>query len=272
MPCGSDGEESNAPPDPSFSTPTKVIRNAGAAHAESDAEGMETEADVEKQFDKSTGKKRKFAPFHEYSVVGQWATGPDSLLEPAEIEHQIKMLMEKFMQDSRLMIAPGKDPEKNKTDKALWKQQRKEYWNSRTDEMVHTFKCPMDHRCRCKAKVRIITGKGYKRLEFHGTHDVTSHAADHWSNKAFAHFGHGRETENINIGQMMPSALVGDITGGGRRGRGARGSGCACRRGGRLGPRSATSASCSASASLTAGAASACAASRAQRRSRAARG
>ena len=177
MSCRSNEEESNAPPDPSFSTPTKVIRNAGAAHAESDAERMVTEPDadasVEKQFDKSTGKKRKFAPFHEYSVVGQWATCPNSLLETAEIEHQIKMFMKKFMQDSRLMIAPGKDPEKNKTDKALWKQQRKPYWNSRTDEVVHMFKCLMDHRCRCTAKVRICTGKIYKRLEFHGTHDET---------------------------------------------------------------------------------------------------
>ena len=117
----------------------------------------EPNPDVEKQFDKSTGKKstgkkRKYAAFNEYRVVGQWATGPDSLLEAAEIEHQIKMHMKKFRKDIRLMIAPGKDPEKNNTDKALWKQQRKEYWNSRTDEMVHMFKCPMDHRCRCKAR------------------------------------------------------------------------------------------------------------------------
>ena len=170
-------------PPPVFTTPTKPDRNAGAGHVSPDAEGTnaESDADVEKQFDKPMGKKHKFAPFHEYRVVGRWATSHDSLLEPAEIEHQIKMLMKKFMQDrdSRLMIALGKDQEKNKTDKALWKQQPKEYWNSRTDEMVHTFKCPMDHRCRCKAKVRIITGKGYKRLEFHGTHDETSHAVDY---------------------------------------------------------------------------------------------
>ena len=37
--------------------PTKAIRNDGAAHAESDAERMETESedDVKKQFDESTG-------------------------------------------------------------------------------------------------------------------------------------------------------------------------------------------------------------------------
>ena len=74
---------------------------------------METasEADVEKQFDKSTGKRRKFAPFLVYREVGRWSTGEDSLLEKAEIDHQIKMQMKKYMQDSLLMIAPEKDPD-----------------------------------------------------------------------------------------------------------------------------------------------------------------
>ena len=59
----------------------KMKAMAGPAHAESDAERMVTEsdADVEKQFDKSTGRKRKFAPFHEDRVVGQWATGQQKL-------------------------------------------------------------------------------------------------------------------------------------------------------------------------------------------------
>ena len=44
--------------------------------------------------------------------------------------------------------------------------------------MILVFKCPMNYRCRCPAKIRIITGKGYNRLEFHGTRDETSHAVD----------------------------------------------------------------------------------------------
>ena len=44
--------------------------------------------------------------------------------------------------------------------------------------MIHMFMCPMHYRCKCQAKVRIITGKGYKRLEFYGTHDEKSHAVD----------------------------------------------------------------------------------------------
>ena len=57
MSCLSDEEDDDAPPPPGISAPTKVIRNDGAAHAESDAERMENESedDVEKQFDESTG-------------------------------------------------------------------------------------------------------------------------------------------------------------------------------------------------------------------------
>ena len=134
---------------------------------------METEsdADVEKQLDKSTGNKRKYAAFHEYREVGRWATGQDSELEPKQIDLEIYLLMKKFIQDSRLMQTPAH--EQLKTDIALWKQKLEEYHNSRTDEMIHMFNCPMNYRCksRCPVKVRIITRKGYKRLEFHGTHD-----------------------------------------------------------------------------------------------------
>ncbi len=50
-------EELDAPPLPGFSTPTKADCNDGAGHAEQDAEGtkVESDADVEKQFDESTG-------------------------------------------------------------------------------------------------------------------------------------------------------------------------------------------------------------------------
>ena len=57
MPCRSDEEDDAAPPPPCITTPTKAIRNDGAAHAKSDAKRMETESeeDVEKQFVESTG-------------------------------------------------------------------------------------------------------------------------------------------------------------------------------------------------------------------------
>ena len=51
MPCQSDEEDDAAPP------PTKAISNDRACHGEPDAEGNESEfdANVEKEFDESTG-------------------------------------------------------------------------------------------------------------------------------------------------------------------------------------------------------------------------
>ena len=61
-------EDNAAPPPPILTTPTKVSRNDGAGHAGSDAEGTEDEsdADVEKEFDESTGKKRNYTGYHTY--------------------------------------------------------------------------------------------------------------------------------------------------------------------------------------------------------------
>ncbi len=80
-----------------------------ACHAGPDAEATESEsdADVEKQFDESTGKQRKHNPYFQYTEVMRWKIGPDSLLEPAQIDHEIYTLMKRFMQQSRLMKAPG---------------------------------------------------------------------------------------------------------------------------------------------------------------------
>jgi hypothetical protein len=62
MSCRDREEKDDAPLPPGFSTLAKASRNDGVCHAEPDAEGIEDEsdADVEKQFDESTGKKREY--------------------------------------------------------------------------------------------------------------------------------------------------------------------------------------------------------------------
>jgi hypothetical protein len=62
----------------------------------------------------------------------RWSTGPDSLLEPAQINHEIYTLMEKFMQQSRLMKAAGH--KQLDTYVGLWKQHHAEYNNLRNSE------------------------------------------------------------------------------------------------------------------------------------------
>jgi hypothetical protein len=74
MPRRESEEEDDALSPLGFSTPTKVISNDGAGHAEPDAEGTESEsdADVEKQFGESTGKKRNYTGYQKYLLIKQW--------------------------------------------------------------------------------------------------------------------------------------------------------------------------------------------------------
>ena len=91
MSCRSDEEDDAARPPPGFTTQTKAIRNDGAGHVGSDAERMDTksDADVEKQFDESTGKKRNYAGRHSYRFIKEWDTGPRALLDDTVIDHEI---------------------------------------------------------------------------------------------------------------------------------------------------------------------------------------
>ncbi len=109
MPRRESEEDDAAPPLPILTTPTKVSRNDGAGHACSDAEGTEIDSDpdVEKQFDESTGKKRNYNGYHTYRLVQEWATGPHALLEDAEIQHEIYTEMKKYMHASGLKKTPG---------------------------------------------------------------------------------------------------------------------------------------------------------------------
>ena len=104
MPRPESEEIDAAHPPPGYSTPTKPKGNDGAAHAESKAERMDTdsEAEVEKQFEKSTGKKRCYAGPLLYRVVKQWTTGPQAKLEDREIDHQIYTEMKNYMHASGL--------------------------------------------------------------------------------------------------------------------------------------------------------------------------
>ena len=57
MSCPESGQIDAAPPPPGFTMLTRHIRNDGACHGEPDAEGTdaESDSDVEKKFEESTG-------------------------------------------------------------------------------------------------------------------------------------------------------------------------------------------------------------------------
>ena len=175
MPRQESEQEDAALPPPGFTTPTKAIRNAGAGHGEPDAERMETasEGEGEKEFEESTGKKRRNTGPLVYRVVKQWTTGSQAKLEPKEIEYQIYTEMKNYMHASGLKKTPGHRPKV--TDIHLWKQCTKEYYNKTDAQWVRVFRCPMHYRFGCEAQVRLITGENFKRLEFAKTHDLQSH-------------------------------------------------------------------------------------------------
>jgi hypothetical protein len=156
---------------PGFSTPTKADCNDRACHAEPEAEGIDDESvpDVEKQFDESTGKKREYHQFRQYTEIQLWKTRADSELEDAQINHEIYTHMKKFMQQSRVYKAPGHNLKQNPTDVGLWKLQCAEYHNSCTNEWILVFQCPMHYSCKCNVLCRILAGKDYKWLEFFST-------------------------------------------------------------------------------------------------------
>ena len=109
MSCPESEEIAAAPPPPGLSTPTKSKSNDGAGHAESDDARMETEseADVEKEFGESTGKRRCYAGPLTYRTIKEWTTGPTATLEAKVIEHEIYTEMKLFMHASGLKKTPG---------------------------------------------------------------------------------------------------------------------------------------------------------------------
>ena len=145
MSCRSDEEDDAAPPPPGFTTPIKADRNDGAAHAESNADRMETEsvADDEKQFGESTGKKRCYAGPLTYRFIKAWTIGPHAKLEDKQIEHEIYTEMKLFMHASGLKKTPGH--KQKDTDIHLWKQYSKEYYNKKADEWIRPFRCPLNY-------------------------------------------------------------------------------------------------------------------------------
>ena len=157
MSCPESEQIDAAPPPPGYLTPTKSKNHDGAAHAEPNAERMDTESDpeVEKQFDKSTGKKRCYAGPLVYRIVKQWTTGPQAKLEDREIEHQIYNEMKNYMHASGLKKTPGH--KQKDTYIHLWKQYTKEYYNTRDETWVRSLRCPMHYRFGCEAQVRLIT-------------------------------------------------------------------------------------------------------------------
>ncbi len=145
----------DAPDQPAFSTPTKGSRNSDAGHAASDAEGKVngSQPDAEMQRDKEPGKKSKYQGYRDSRVIGTWVKEDQGQLDDTDIDHESCKRMERFMTGSRLFKPPGHH--EKPTNIHLWKQFCQPYFNSRTDEWIRPFRCPIAKRCDSKAQVLI---------------------------------------------------------------------------------------------------------------------
>ncbi len=186
MPCTESYGEGDASQSPSMTTPMKTNCNSGSGHGKQDTatESEEEEPDLEQQCYKAKGKSRKDPGWLEYEVQETWDTGQESTLERADIDNQILKRMTKFMtnrlaiayysrfQDinpKRLTFTFGSCTARN----IIARDQMKPYEFNR---------CPMAYCCSCTARCRVCVWKDYIRLEFHGTHDETSHAEERSKN------------------------------------------------------------------------------------------
>ncbi len=94
----------NAPHSPSMTTPTKASRNSDAAHGKSDGEQTESEIEAKEEVEgiKEKGKSHNYQGYLKFEVQATWVSGPDAVLEDADINNQITQRMKKFMEASRL--------------------------------------------------------------------------------------------------------------------------------------------------------------------------
>ena len=164
----------NAPDADPPCTPPRPTGNGGASHSESDGQ-MDSENDSDGDLQDSK-KKRKYRGSREYTLMKRWVTGDKAEMDPDDIERELFELARDWMSQSKLKKLPGH--QSKPTDVSLWKQFR-EYKAKKGSILVRLFRCPLLHRCKCKAGIRITEGPDWMQLERCGEHNANSHDDDH---------------------------------------------------------------------------------------------
>jgi hypothetical protein len=96
-------------------------------------------------------------------------------MDSEDIERELFELARDWMSQSKLKKLPGH--QSKPTDVSLWKQFR-EYKAKKGSILVRLFRCPLRHRCKCKAGIRIMEGPDWMQLERCGEHNANSHDDD----------------------------------------------------------------------------------------------
>jgi hypothetical protein len=120
-------------------------------------------------------KKRKWNGRREFTLMKRWVTGEKAEMDSEDIERELFELAREWMSLSTLKKLP--DHQSKPTDVSLWKQFR-EYNSKKGSALIRLFRCPLHHRCKCKAGIRIIEGPGWMELHRCGEHYANSHDDD----------------------------------------------------------------------------------------------
>ena len=153
-----------------------MAANSGADDEDSDDDVID--AQLEKCFahpKERSGGPRKWNGRADYTLVKQWVTGETATMEQEDIDRELFELARDWMWASKLKKTPGH--KELPTDFAMWKQNRT-FHKKKTGVTVTTYRCPLLHRCNCKAGIRIMRGPTFIRLDKLGVHDSTSHDED----------------------------------------------------------------------------------------------
>ena len=169
MPCRPEEEFAQGPDPPNPAMPTDSTGNAGAGHAEPDAENSDAESDLE-----APQKRKRTRTILSYEVVKRWVTGDRAELTEDEIKAELALEATKLME----LSGQKKFPCHRALDSDLgcWKL-CKTHVDKRGVEF-RVYRCPMRHRCQCKCCIRVVTSKDYIELQRYGLHDRNSHDND----------------------------------------------------------------------------------------------
>ena len=169
MPCRPEDEFAQGPELPNPAMPTDSTGNAGAGHAEPDAENSDAESDLE-----APQKRKRTRTILSYEVVKRWVTGDRAELTEDEIKAELVVEATKLMELSGQKKFPCHKA--LPTDLGCWKL-CKTHVDKRGVEF-RVYRCPMRHQCQCKCCIRVVTSKDYIELQRYGLHDRNSHDND----------------------------------------------------------------------------------------------
>ena len=204
MPCNTREEELAQVRVPSSRRQSGKGAKRGADHELSDDEEMNSRSELtDEQSVERTGPGRKCVGKADFTLIKCWVTGDRAEMEQEDIERELYELARDFMEASGIKKLPSHTH--NENDLGLWKL-NKVFIRRKSGQKIKVYRCPMNYRCGCEARIRIIIGHDFIQLERHGVHDVNSHVEDR--SKFLKHDQIIAVSEAVTIAPNLSAAIL----------------------------------------------------------------